>query len=109
MILIHQSKSFLPVVVSYSCSRLIITCKNEAYSLSQTMTVIYMLRIKIEFKKLNPGHSVGVQLLFLGSLCHGLCCAFLQPASVELSSPFSTASSIRWLQGRPQSPEQTVL
>lgn len=32
MILIHQSKSFPPVIVSYACSRQTITCKNEAYS-----------------------------------------------------------------------------
>lgn len=76
MILIHQSKSFRPVIVSYSCSRLTITCKNEAYSLPQTAIVIHFAN-KDTIWEAESWPWVCVCLLLLASLWWGLCCTQL--------------------------------
>lgn len=103
MILIHQSKSFRPVIVSYSCSRLTITCKNEAYSLPQTAIVIRFAN-KDMIWEAESWPWVCVWLLLLASLCWGLCCTHLHPVSIKLGSPFATVSSIKWFKGRSPNP-----
>lgn len=46
MILTHQSKSFPPVILSHTCSRWSIICKNEVYSLPKTCNSYICIAIK---------------------------------------------------------------